>query len=166
MNIVKYMKNFLNILKKQGYQKKLGKYIPIFNYYKNIKGAELDKKYLFLTNNITENINKILNNNFKGRYPNFIDWKNSLLSTIKRFENIDKELNRLNVTSEMLIYFINIKKNNNKKLTLLDEAEIKDLMKIYDKNDNDLSSQSISSILKLNLHEDNNNNLLNSHIDN
>ena len=62
MNMMINMKNFLNILKK------LGIYIPIFNYYENIKGPEFDKKYLFLTNNISKNINKILNQNFNTKY--------------------------------------------------------------------------------------------------
>ena len=36
--------------------KKLGKYTPIFNYYKNIN-SEFDSKFIFITNNFAENIN-------------------------------------------------------------------------------------------------------------
>ena len=79
---------------------------------------------MFLTNNISENINKILNQNFNAKYPNFNDWKNSILSTVQKFENIDKELKRLNITSEMLLYYINKKNYNKKNLKLIDDNEI------------------------------------------
>lgn len=85
-------------------KKKLRKYTPIFNYYENLKGAEFDKKFLFLTNNISENINSILKSNFKRNYPNFLEWKNAILSTIEKFENSQKVLTRINLTSEIVIY--------------------------------------------------------------
>ena len=59
MNMEKIMKHFLNILKKNWIcRKKLGKSIHIFYYHETIKGCEFDIKYLFLTNNLAENINK------------------------------------------------------------------------------------------------------------
>ena len=61
------LKIFSNIQKKIG----LGKYTPIFNYYANIRGHEFDTKYVFLSNNIAENINKFLNSSFKKAYSSF-----------------------------------------------------------------------------------------------
>ena len=46
-------------------QKKLGKYTPVSNYYRNINNNNFDSNFLFLTNNIAENINSLLNNSFK-----------------------------------------------------------------------------------------------------
>ena len=63
----------------------------------------------------------------------------------------------------MLLCYINKKNFNKKKLKLLDDNEIKELMKIYDKNDNDLSFNSISSILKINTLEKHNDNPSESH---
>ena len=62
-------------------------YTSIFNYYENIKDVEFDKKFLFLNDNISENINQILNKEFKGKYPNIIEWEMALLSKEERFEN-------------------------------------------------------------------------------
>ena len=90
----------------------------------------------------------------------------SILSTVKRFENINKEIKRLNIISEMLWYYINIKKFNKKNLKLLDDNEIKELMKIYDNNDNDLSLNSISSTLEINTQDKNNDKLSYPHNNN
>ena len=46
-------------------QKKLGKYTPVSNYYRNINNNNFDSNFLFLTNNVAENINSLLNNSFK-----------------------------------------------------------------------------------------------------
>lgn len=61
-------------------------YTSIFNYYENIKDVEFEK-FLFLNDNISENINQILNKEFKGKYPNIIEWEMALLSIEERFEN-------------------------------------------------------------------------------
>ena len=140
-------------------KKKLGKYTPIFNYYANIKGPDFDKKFLFLSNNISESINHILNSFFKNNYPSFSDWSNSILQTLELFENKKDEIKRNNYTSEMLIFYINNlnKKDNN--IRLLDKIELKKLEQIHENNINNLSDNSISRLLNLDLSIDENNNL-------
>lgn len=93
--------------------------IPYINYYENLKGVDLDKNFLFLTNNISENISSISNCNFKGNYFNFLEWKNIILSTKEKFENSKKILTRINLISEILINNIyNIHMNKNKVTSL------------------------------------------------
>ena len=55
------------------------KYIPDWNYYYIIKSIDFDIKYLFITNNIAEHNNKILNSHLKTKYPLFEIWKNAIL---------------------------------------------------------------------------------------
>ena len=140
-------------------KEKISKYTPIFNYYANIKGPDFDKKFLFLSNNISESINHILNSFFKNNYPSFSDWSNSILQTLELFENKKDEIKRNNYTSEMLIFYINNlnKKDNN--IRLLDKIELKKLEQIHENNINNLSDNSISRLLNLDLSIDENNNL-------
>ena len=120
----KYEKFFKFFEKNWIKKKKLGKYILIFNYYTNLKGPDFNKKFLFLTNNISESINHILNSFFKSNYPNFSDWSNSILQTLELFENKNNEIKRINYTSVKLD-------------------------KIHENNINNLSNNSISRFLNL-----------------
>ena len=101
------MKNFFKYLEKNCIRKKrLGKYTPIFNYYANIRGPEFDIKYVFLTNNITENINKFLNSSFKKAYPFFEEWRGAIFKLLDLFENKTNEMKRYNSSSKSLIYYV------------------------------------------------------------
>ena len=64
----------------------------------------------------------------------------------------------------MLIYYINNIKINSNKISLLDNETIKKLEKIYDKNINYLSGNSISKVLNIDIHDDidNNNKIVNN----
>ena len=80
------MKIFLNISKSNGLIKKIGKYTPIWDYYINLNNKDFDEKYLFLSNNIYENINNDI------------------------FENKTKNSHRKNFSSKIMLYYIkNIK---------------------------------------------------------
>ena len=57
--------------------------ISKWNYYNLINSIEIDIKYLYLTNNVAEYINKILNSKFNTKFPNFESWKNAIISTEK-----------------------------------------------------------------------------------
>ena len=150
----KYFKNYLINYKN------LGKYTPNFNFYKNINNSEFDTKYLFFTNNIAENINKLLNSNFSKNYPSFLEWKNAILKIHENFEKTDSELFRRNYCSNSLIYYIkNVNIARNKNISLLSKDDIRNINLIQNTNfnDNNLSSHSILDLLDNNKKEYNNN---------
>ncbi len=128
--------------------KNLGKYIPSFNYYKNLN-SKFDQKFLFITNNISENINMLLNSNFKTNYPSFEDWRKSIFKIINNFGNNKCEITRCNTTSKILIYYIKNLNINNKNIKLLSENDIKNLKLLMNNNNNynDVSIKPISNIL-------------------
>ena len=51
------------------------KIIPDWNYFNLLNSIENDQKYLYITSNIAELINKILNDKPKTKYPNFDNWE-------------------------------------------------------------------------------------------
>ena len=67
---------------------------------------EIDVKYLFLTNNISEHINKILNSHFNTKFPTFEKWKYSLLETEKEINNKTNLVERRDYVTNVLLYFI------------------------------------------------------------
>jgi hypothetical protein len=89
---------------------------------------------LFLTNNIAESINRLLNFSFKYKYPNFKEWKTSILKVVDDFEKKEKELSRCNATSKLMIYYINNFKTHDKNIKLLGEKEIKELQTLNNDN--------------------------------
>ena len=139
-----FQNNWINI-------KRLGKYTPIFNYYENISNSEFDIKFLFLTNNISENINKLLNSYFNTKYPTFSQWKQALLDNCENFGKNDLELTRRNIGSKSMIYYIKNIFINNKNPSLLSSEDIKNLNLLSSgiNNENILSSSSISKILNI-----------------
>ena len=82
-----FQKQWINV-------KKLGKYTPIWNYYCCISNLDFDIKYIFLTNNLAENINTLLNSFFNKKYPLFAQWKNAILSL---------EITRRNYSSNLML---------------------------------------------------------------
>ena len=128
-------------------KKKLGKYTPIWNYFINLNKIEFDEKFLFLTNNISENINHLLNSFFNKKYPVFKEWRNSLLSVVNLFENKADELHRKNFSSKLMFYYIKIVNINSKSLKLLNKKEIEDIKILEENYRNILSATSISRLL-------------------
>ena len=104
-------------------KKELGEYTPTFNYFANLEGPEFDKKFLFLTNSISESINEIINSYFKGNYPNFSDQSNSILQTLELFDNKNRKIKGTIYTSEMLIFYINNINIEGNNIRLLDKEE-------------------------------------------
>ena len=47
------------------------KYIPEWNYFNILKSLDFYKKYFYVTNNISEHINKLLNNKLNYKHPTF-----------------------------------------------------------------------------------------------
>ena len=72
-------------------------YIDFFRYferawkpnckYKNIINSI---KYLYLTNNIAEHINKLLNSKFQTKYPKFESWKTAIFS-------VENDINKIKI---------------------------------------------------------------------
>ena len=101
--------------------------IPEFNYYNILNSLEIDSKYLFLTNNISEHINKILNSFYNIKYPTFEKWKILLFRTQDIINNNDNIITRHNYLTQVLKFFVqwNIENKNHK--DLLDNSTIKKL---------------------------------------
>ena len=108
------------------------KKIPDWNYYYILTSLEIDVKYLFLTNNISEHINKILNSHFNTKFPTFEKWKYSLLETEKEINNKTNLVERSDYVTNVLLYFIKKHKDlkiSNELLTLDEITKLSSLMK-------------------------------------
>ena len=148
--LIKYEKEFEDYLKYFESQlinkSKLGKYIPIWNYYESIKNTDFALKYLFLTKNIAENINSLLNTSFTKKYPTFNQWKSAILKIIDLFEKNNNELIRCNYSSKMMIYCAQNIKVTEKNIKLLSNDEIAKLNMINN-NNNIFSGGSLSEFV-------------------
>ena len=82
------------------------KIIPQRNYYNIINSLEFDIKYLYVTNNIVEYINKILNSHFNTKYPTFDKWKVTIWNTAKIFDKNNFEYCRADYTTQILKFFL------------------------------------------------------------
>ena len=87
---------------------------------------------MYLTNNISEHINKILNSHFNNKFPTFEKWKYALINTEKEINSKLNLVERSDYVTKILLYFI--KKNKDKKisndlLTLEDITKLSSLMK-------------------------------------
>lgn len=85
----------------------------------NLNNLDFDEKYLFLSNNICENINHLLNSIFNKNYPVFKEWRNAILSVVNIFENKTKDFHLKNFSSKITFYYIKNVKLNYKSLKLL-----------------------------------------------
>ena len=72
------------------------KYIPECNYYNIINALEIDIKYFYITNNVSEHINKLLNIKLNSKYRTFNNWKNSLIEIEKEFYSKTEFVKRSN----------------------------------------------------------------------
>ena len=110
---------------------------------------------MFLTNNISENINSILNSFFKKKYPLFTEWREAILNIVDMFENKKFEITRKNKSSNLMIYYIKNINLDNKNLHLLKTEDIKRLKSLDDLKQNALSVSGISNILNISDEKDN-----------
>ena len=101
--------------------------IPDWNYYYILNSFEIDIKYLFLSNNVSEHINKILNSNFNTKFPSYDKWRTALLKTEKDINKKTEFLERYDYISQIMIFFIKYYKNNKTNKNLLLKEDIKKL---------------------------------------
>ena len=171
-NNSKYI-NFFNYFNRNWKPKSKYKKINIFpewNYYHIIKSIDFDIKYLYLTNNISEHINKLLNSKLKSKYPTFINWKNAIFEIEKEVNNKTEIIERTNYISKLLLYYIDWSSKNKNNISLLTKNDIKKINSILfeganigglipiskffniniDKNENEIKNNNI-------INEDNNN---------
>ena len=128
------------------------KIIPEWNYFNLLNSIEIDKKYLYITNNIAEHLNKILNSKLNTKYPNFDNWKNAILSTEIDVNNKNDIIERENFISKLILFFIKMNKDNKLKKDLLTLEEIKALTSIS------IEGSSIGSYIPISKFFDFNNN--------
>ena len=103
------------------------KFIQDFNYYNTLNSIELDIKYLFLTNNISEHLNKLLNAHLNSKYPVFDNWKHAILKVEEAVNNNMKEYDRSDYISRLFLYFIAWNNKNKSNIDLLNSDDIKKL---------------------------------------
>ena len=120
------------------------KYYPNWNYYKIINSVEFDIKHLFLTNNISEHMNKLLNEKLNRKYPTFYNWKDTILNVEKNVNLNYNELKRMDINTKIILYYINNIEKFNKSKQLL---ELEDIMRL---NSIVIPSSQISNIFTLN----------------
>ena len=107
-----FFKYFRNQWKPFGKKAKI-KFTPIWNNYDLIKGKEFDKNHFFLTNNISESINHILNSYFIKKYPTFNEWRNASLTEIEKNTSAKGyEIRRNDHITKILLYIFNSAKKN------------------------------------------------------
>ena len=102
-------------------------FIPEWNYFNIINSIDFDLKYLYITNNISEHINKLLNSKLNNKHPTFHNWKNALLQTESEFNSKTEYIKRTNYISNLLLYFIDWNKKNKNYKSLLNFNDIKKL---------------------------------------
>ena len=61
---------------------------------------------MYITNNIAEHVNKILNKKLSTKYPNLDNWKNTILSTEIDINNKNDIIERENYISYNFIFFM------------------------------------------------------------
>jgi len=101
--------------------------IPDWNYYYVLNSLDIDIKYLFLSNNVSEHINKILNSNFNTKFPSYDKWRTALLKTEQDINNKTEFLERFDYISQIMMFFIKFYKNNKTNKNLLLKEDIKKL---------------------------------------
>jgi len=128
-----------------------------------LKSLDFDKKYYYVTNNIAQHINKLLNNKLNCKHPTFDNWKNALIETEVEFNNKTEFISRTNYISKLLLFFIDWSSNNNSPKYLLDYDNIKKINSFL------LDGTNMSSFIPLskffNLTDYNNSNIYNSEND-
>ena len=131
------------------------KIIPEWNYYFILKKLEIDVKNLFLTNNIAEHLNKILNSKLKSKFPIFMNWREAILNTEKEVNLKFEETSRQDFSSKILFYYINFIKNNEDNTDLLNNEEIIKLSSLFTSGIKTNSIFSLSEIIKIAISENN-----------
>ena len=61
---------------------------------------------MYITNNIAEHLNKILNNKLSTKYPNLDNWKNTILSTEIDINNKNDIIEWENYISYNFIFYL------------------------------------------------------------
>ena len=61
---------------------------------------------MYITNNIAEHLNKILNNKLSTKYPNLDNWKNTILSTEIDINKKNDIIERENYISYNFIFYL------------------------------------------------------------
>lgn len=105
---------------------------------------------MFLTNNISESINHILNKNFKYRYPTFNDWKNTIIDVSNSFFNKNNPIQRKDFVTKIIIYFFKYIQHNKKEIKLIKYEEIKKINSIIIPEHDSLSISPLSELLNIN----------------
>ena len=123
-----------------------------------IKGKEFDKNHFFLTNNISESINHILNSYFIKKYPTFNEWRNAILTEIeKNSSSKGYEIRRKDYITKILLYIFNSAKKN-EEFDIFKIDKIKKINSIILPEHDSITISPLSELLNIDdLKEDNKN---------
>ncbi len=130
--------------------------IPDWNYYLTLKKLDIDIKNLFLTNNIAEHLNKIINSKLKRKYPIFLNWREAILQTEEEVNLNFEEIQRKDFSTKLLFYYINFFKNNDTTTDLLNNDEILKLNSLIVSGAKNINIFSLNDIFNISLSQTNN----------
>ena len=132
-----------------------------WNFYHVINSIEFDVKHLYFTNNIAEHINKLLNSNLKTKYPTFDNWQKALLTVEKIINDSSNKITRYDYITKILLYYINLVKENKINKEILDIDDINRLNSIIFPETNISNLFTVSKYFNIENEEFNENEYLN-----
>jgi len=113
-----------------------------WNYYYLYNSIEIDKKFIFLTNNLVENTNKILNNTIKKKCPRYEIFEKAIINLINSYENRDAIIRRDEI-SKLFLYLIKHEPNGK----VLNNKEIGQLKKIFFGNEKNIVTTGLTELI-------------------
>ena len=116
--------------------------IIYWNYHYLYDAIELDKKFIFLTNNIIENTNKILNIHIKKKCPRYEIFEKAITDLILSYDKREP-INRRDEITKLFLFLLNNEPNGK----VLDKKELDKLKKIFFGVDKNILSTGLSELI-------------------
>lgn len=135
------------------------KFTPIWNHYDLFKNNDFDKNHFFLTNNVSESINHILNSYFKTKYPTFNEWRNAIVEEIEKVSIKAHEVDRKDYITKILLYLFKLFNTSKKIFKIFKLDEINKINSLIIPEHDSITITSLSQLLNLNFDINNSDNL-------
>ena len=121
------------------------KFTPIWNHYDLFKNNDFDKS-IFLTNNVSESINHILNSYFKTKYPTYNQWRNAIVEESEKVSIKAHEVDRKDYITKILLYLFKLFKISKKKFKIFKIDEIKKINSFIIPEHDSITMSSLSNL--------------------
>ena len=116
--------------------------IIYWNYHYLYDSIEIDKKFIFLTNNLVENTIKILNILIKKKCPRYGIFEKAIIELIQGYEKRNP-INRRDEMTKLFLYLL----NNEPDGKILNKKEINNFKKIFYSYDKNIITTGLSELL-------------------